>query len=127
METAVACDFDQFIQSLFRNEAMPPYSFRLEFEHTEITRVLSSIITTGASIIYGKPVHELCTEEIQHIRIYMLSLGWDADYKMVPLSKEVLDYYPDGQPYIRILTINNWQITFKQADMPVQSCSHALS
>ena len=120
IETELDIDIDDFILGMFRTSSMPPFSFRFNFMQsmTEVTlsSFLSYVLLTGASTRYNKQLHELTENEIGRLREYLLSFGWDADYHMVTLQNEVLDYHPDGLPYIRFLKLNNWQITFKVAD-----------
>lgn len=128
-ETELNLSVDQFISTLFRNEPMPPYSFRLEFEEGQVISALASILATGASLRYNKKIDELSEREISTMRQYLQSIGWDADYALVVLNKEVLDYYPSGKPFIRLLKLNKWQIIFKTAEMPqsVYGCAHVQS
>ena len=83
---------------------------------TFLNSLLSSVLLTGASIKYNKPLHELSEHELYTLREYLLSIGWDADYHLARITREVLDYYPNGKPYVKLLSLNNWQITFKLAD-----------
>lgn len=128
-ETELNCSVDQFITGLFRSEPMPPYSFRLEFEEGRVESTLAGILVTGASLRYGKKIDELSEREIGTMKQYLQSLGWDADYNLAVLNKEVLDYYPTGKPFIRLLKLNNWQITFKRAELPgsVHGCAYSQS
>lgn len=128
-ETELNCSVNQFITGLFRSEPMPPHSFRLEFEEGRVESTLASILVTGASLRYGKKIDELSEREIDTMRRYLQSIGWDADYNLAVLNKEVLDYNPDGKPLIRLLKLNNWQITFKRAELPgsAHGCVHAQS
>jgi len=106
--------FDAFVQLLFSNPPLPPFSYFIEMNMSP--DILGNMIILGSQIIYGKNMCDLSSNDIGYMRQYLLSIGWDADYNMVDLYKEVLDYYPDGDPYVRKLKINNWQVTFKPAD-----------
>jgi len=110
---------DQFIHGLFSCPPAEPFSFRIEMEEAAPEQVrdnLSMILVTGAKVKYGRELAALTREEIETIRKYLWSLGYDADYSLVKCGKPVLDYHPDGMPYIRDVSVNNWQITFKAAN-----------
>jgi hypothetical protein len=107
----------QFIAMLFKSPSQPPFSFHIDFgSQSPDDGLLLSILVYGAEARYSKQLHELSPAELQTLREYMLSIGWDADYNMIKDDKEVVDYHPDGRAYVRVLKLNTWQITFKPAD-----------
>ena len=126
-------DSSSFMTSLFANTVQPPFSFFFQLDggdSGDLTRMVSTVLTTGSDLRYGKQFHELSETERRVMRGYLLSLGWDYDYNTVILTKEVLDYHPDGVPYVHKLKINNRQLTFKSADRmlaPNASCHSALN
>lgn len=116
----------EFTEHLFGNSPLPPFSYFMQLDGN-YEHVLGNMLIKGAKIIYGKQLCELSDVEIGNLRQYLLSMGWDADYNMVELFKSVLDYHPDGTPYIAKIVINNWQVTFKAADpalRPVGLCGN---
>lgn len=118
--TEITSSYEQFLQSLFRSPPQPPFSYLIDFADNQ-TNSLLGVLMTGAQIKYNKQLNELTESEISKIREYLLSIGWDANYHLVTLYKEVLDYHCTGVPYIRNLKINNWQITFRTADQSLRS------
>lgn len=119
--TEITSSYEQFIQSLFRSPPQPPFSFFIDFADNQANSLLGSLLMTGAQIRYNKQLNELTESEISKIREYLLSIGWDAEYHLATLHKEVLDYHCTGTPFIRNLKINNWQITFQTADQSLRS------
>ena len=131
IETEADLDFPSFVNSLFHNESQPPFSFRIELTQSlteaEVSNILGSMLVTGAQIKYGKQLHELSDVQIGRLRTYLLSIGWDADYNPVSRKKQVIDYEPDGIPYLRYIEVKEWQITFKPADQSLnQYNSHCI-
>ena len=107
---------ESFIPGLFRNSPMPPFSFHLGLHGDSIQDVLRTVLLSGARLRYDRQLHELSEREKSTLREYLLSLGWDLEYKVVTAHKEVLDYHPDGSPYVLQMPLNNIQIFFKPAD-----------
>jgi hypothetical protein len=99
---------------------MPPFSFFIDFPGSDPTGILGEMLISGARRKYGRQLSHLSDSEIGTLREYLLSIGWDADYHLVSLYKEAVDYHPDGEPYVRQVKINNWQITFKPADQSLR-------
>jgi len=118
---------EQFTRMLFMKTSMPPFSFIIDFGGISPEKILASMLISGAQIKYNRELSSLSETEIGTLREYLLSIGWDTDYKLANLYKEVLDYRPDGQPYVRNIKINNWQITFKVANsnLASQGCGSA--
>jgi len=120
----ITSSFEQFIQSLFQSPPQPPFSFLIDFPSgdAQTQTILGSLLMTGAQIRYAKQLGDLTESEISKMREYLLSIGWDAEYHLATLCKEVLDYHCDGAhtPYIRNLKINSWQITFRTADQSLR-------
>lgn len=128
--TEITSGFEQFVQTLFRSAPQPPFSYIIEFPNNQVNSILGSLLMTGAQIRYNKQLSDLTVSEIGKIREYLLSIGWDAEYHLATLYKEVLDYQCNGVPYIRNLKINNWQITFQMADQslrPSGGCGAGLT
>lgn len=118
MEERLTCDINSFLDNLFRQPPTPPFSFRLAFEGLpagQLHNILGDILIKGASIRYNRQLHELSDREMQTMREYLHSIGWDAVYNIVKRSKTVLDYHPDGTPYMRVFPLNNVQMTFQPA------------
>ena len=110
-------NISEFTQLLFSNQPLPPFSYFMQLDlNSNYEQILGNMLIQGSLTIYNKQLCDLTASEISHLREYLLSIGWDADYGMVNLNKEVLDYHPNGEPYIFNLKINNWQVTFKAAD-----------
>lgn len=108
---------NDFVTTLFTDSPQSPFTYFMDMSsEPNPMMVLSQILMAGAQIKYQKQIADLTETEVAKLRDYMLSLGWDADYKLVVKYKEVLDYKPDGSPYVKEIKLNNWQVTFKAAD-----------
>lgn len=107
-------NISEFVTRIFNEPPQPPHSFQLDLG-SNACNIMGSILITGAQIKYGKSLDELDEPEIKVMKEYLQSMGWDADYQLATMYKEVLDYHPDGKPFVNKVKINNWQITFKVA------------
>ena len=106
-----------FITSIFTASCLPPFSIRfdLEGDPEQLRSFLSCFIVTGADIKFKKELSQLNKQELNILRDYMLSIGYDADYNLIQKGKLILDYKPTGQPFTKKISYDEWQITFKIA------------
>lgn len=113
--------FDGFVKMVFNNPVQEPFSFIFSFPEdlTPLQRseALGFFIVTGAKMKYNKQLAELTEKEITNLRDYLLSIGFDIDYKLNVKTKQVTDYREDNTPYQRDITFNHYDISFKVADM----------
>lgn len=108
---------DNFVTTLFNDSPQAPFTYFMDMSaESDPIQLLSQVLMIGAQIKFKKQIADLTEAEVNKLREYMLSLGWDADYNLIIKHKEVVDYKPDGVPYVKQLKLNNWQITFKAAD-----------
>lgn len=114
--TELDTGIEQFMIMLFRSPVMPPFSFFIDLSGIMPDQILGPLLCAGAQSLYNKQLSNLTEPEIGVLREYLLSIGWDADYHLATLYKEVVDYRSDGEPYVNQIKVNNWQITFKTAD-----------
>ena len=114
-EYEIETDIPTLIRRIFSAPCLPPYSFRFDLDNDpeELRQLLSFFIVTGADIKFGKELAHLTQGELEVLREYMLSIGYDADYNLVQREKLVLDYEPDGRPFTKYISYGEWQITFK--------------
>lgn len=111
---------------IFSSSPQAPFTYHMELDNEEeLVAVLSNILVVGANVKYSKSLNNLDQSEIEVMRQYLQSFGWDAEYAMQRVGKEVLDYYRDGKPYIRIIEVNSWNITFMVAQHARTNCSAA--
>ncbi len=108
-------DLQTIIRSIFSAPCMPPFSFRFDTDNDpeQLRLLLSSFIVIGADMKFGKELAHLTQEELEILRGYMKSVGYDADCNLVQRKKLVLDYEPSGQPFTRYIPYGEWQITSK--------------
>jgi hypothetical protein len=111
-------NLDEFIDMIYSNECLDPfaYNFDVEMEQGSLVQFLGKFVVTGARKLYNKEIAHLTEIEVEKIRSYLLSIGWDVEYEMVCESKTVTDYKPDGTSFKRDIPLNNWKIQFKRAD-----------
>jgi hypothetical protein len=100
-------DLDLF----FSEPPRPPKSCSLGYGCGQ--SALETIVIFGCKKLYNKEPAELSKEELQYLKSYLISLGWDADYVPVHNKKLVLDYNPDGTRFLKYIPFTWWQITFK--------------
>ena len=106
-----------FITGIFNASCLPPFSIRfdLDGDPEQLRSFLSSFIVTGADIKFKKELAHLTKQELDILRDYMLSIGYDADYNLIHREKLILDYKQTGQPFTKKIYYDEWQITFKIA------------
>jgi hypothetical protein len=96
-------NFDDFVEKLYNNPPQEPFSYTLEFlqeiPKDHLQNYLGHILMTGAKQLYNTELACLSIEQIDYIRKYLHSIGWDADYKV---EQKTLN----GQKY------NHFQIDF---------------
>lgn len=111
-------DLTGFINNIFRNTAMPPFSYRLELDGgpAALNNFLQSFVLKGCEELFQTDLHNLTDSQVKELREYLLSIGYDADYDPITETKLVKIYHPDGTPGLKELKINRFNITFKPAD-----------
>ena len=85
-------NIDEFALQLFSHPPKDPYTVVVDIETNEerqednsvITEILSLVLVKGISILYGEDF-TMKNDEIDKLRSYMWSLGWDFT---VSLSSE---------------------------------------
>ena len=116
-------DFKQLTKSIFDNEPLNPWSLRLEFlsniDQAELFNLLGYFVQYGSKHLYQKELALLSSDEIDVIRQYLQSIGYDAEYNLNQTDKKVVtDYRENGTSFKKRIQINNWQIVFKTATLP---------
>lgn len=102
---------------LFDRSPGDPFSVSVELgDTTQTVPFLERFVLVGSRKLFNKSLGELTEREIDRIRQYLLSIGWDADLSFFPFSKTVLDYTPLGQAYLRKIKAGTTRINFKPAD-----------
>ena len=96
-------DFGNFVKRLYENPLQKPFSYTLQFlteiPHDQAQNYLGYILTTGAKELFDKELVYLSQEQIETLREYMHSIGWDAEYQVTTQENQ-------GQKY------NQWYIEF---------------
>ena len=90
----VSMNFSELTQRLFELDPLPPrsISFGLEEDSNStsssmIPKLLGQFLITGAQMRYHKPELGLLTpEEVEGLRKYLHSIGWDFDYTVQTLN-----------------------------------------
>lgn len=114
-------DFLTLITKLYEHAPMEPFSLRLEamqqLTPQELQGLLGQMLMTGANKLFQKQLHQLTDEELNNIRKYFYVIGFDFDKKLNTITKEVTDYNENGTPFQRNVSLNNWQFSFKSANL----------
>ena len=127
-------DFGELTKSIFNREPQDPHSMRLEFlsdiDQNKLVNLLGYFIQYGSKHLYQKELAMLSPNELDVMQKYLHSIGYEVEYNLNRIIKEVTDYRDDGTSFIKKIPINNWQITFNVAPMPsagaiaMGGCSH---
>lgn len=120
--TSYDVNFGQLTKSIFDNEPQDPWSLRLEFlseiDPNGLVKLLSYFVQYGSKHLYQKELALLTPDELDVVRKYLQSIGYDVEYSLNRTVKEVTDYREDGTSFKKRIPINNWQIMFKIAPLP---------
>lgn len=114
-------DFMELIKRLYDNPPLEPFSLRLEavdqMSKQDLQNLLGRMLMVGAKKLFNKMLEHVTDEEYNQIRKYFYSIGFDFENELKKIEQEVTDYHPDGTPYQRTITVNNWQFSFNAADI----------
>jgi len=76
--------FCDFVQNLYKMEPNPPFSLSLEFlseiDKEELQKLLAYFVIEGAKIRFNKTLNELSKQDIDYLREYLLSIGYEATF-----------------------------------------------
>lgn len=118
-------DTKDFVVKLYQSPPQPPFSFHLTLPlGIVIHEFLAFMIVYGAKELYQRQLAELSPEEIQHLRSYLLSIGWDVEYT-IESREQVFPNEETGETVTR--PVNYYLIDFKPADralMPTDAQFH---
>lgn len=110
--------FEDVIKAIFNNVPQPPLSLRLEFIDMmtlqQAQQLLGQFLVYGARKLYNKALHDLNEEEMNQLRRYLHSIGYEVESKKVVIDRVVTDYRPDGTPFERNIPINKWEFAFSR-------------
>lgn len=117
-------DVRDFLNSIFNRPPLPPFSFYIDLSQGNAdnsNKFLQNFVMQGAYRLYDKQLHELTPEQLNTLRQYLQSIGYDAQYDVISTSKVVKVYYENGQPYLRKLREKRYNITFRPADQSINT------
>lgn len=79
-------NFDEFVERVYQMPPQPAFSFHMEFLDTidkeELRKLLAYFVMTGAKRKYNKELSALTPNEIDHLREYLMSIGFKVDFKV---------------------------------------------
>ena len=79
----------KFVIELFKKDPVDPHTFQLTLpESVRIQDFLGYLITYGANELYGSQLGQLSPEQIDYLRKYLKSLGWDVEYRVESREQE---------------------------------------
>jgi hypothetical protein len=107
------------IIDLFYRQPLKPYSIKLDLSgcnEEDLLSFLRNFVMIGCDILFKKELASLNVDEIDKLRKYLQSIGYDAEYDTTKESKVVKYYNYDGTPMLRKITSGRNNITFKIAD-----------
>lgn len=109
-------DSKEFLQNVFKRDAEPPFTYRLEIPPEVSIAFLTMFLETGARTIFHKSINDLNDREMEKVKGYILSIGYDFDLDEKNKSKYVVDFSPRGERYFKEVTYKENLISFKVAD-----------
>lgn len=95
-ETSYA-DFSwkDFVAAIFERDPEPKHTFTLQFldqiPKNSLQQYLGHFLMHGAKRLYEKELAALTPEEIDTLRKYLQSLGWDASYEIKTRMQKLTD------------------------------------
>jgi len=104
-----------FIQEIFKTAPKEPFSFYLTLpEEVQIRDFLANFIVSGADSLYHCQLADLTPDQIEHLRQYLLSIGWDVEYQVESRQQS----FPKNNNQSETVTrqVNYYLIDFKPAD-----------
>jgi hypothetical protein len=100
-------DWNEFVDKLFTQPPCEPFTYAIEFLDTidthGLTQLLGIMLINGVRNKYNKEIAQLSPNEIQNIREYYHSIGYDISYTLetterdsVPINKFNINFttYP---------------------------------
>lgn len=84
--------FSEFVERIYDNEALPPFSYRFQFadpkDFPKLGRLLGHFILRGSKILFDKEPAKLSLIQIGKLREYLLSIGYDCDYSAPDIDEQ---------------------------------------
>jgi len=129
--TEMELELNSFIDSVFHNEPMPPFSFRFELSSADpnmLNNFLQSFVLKGCDELFNTELHSLSKRQVGKLREYLLSIGYDVDYDNKEETKLVKIYNSDGSPALKSISSSRFNVTFKSANPALNSYnSHVMN
>lgn len=114
--------FDKLFEAVLSCPVLPPNSLRLaavdQITAEELRGLLGHFLVKAARKILSKELYLLTSEELDQIRPYLWSIGFEVEASLVPLERHVTDHHPDGTPFIRTVRVNKWNYEFSTYTAP---------
>ena len=107
---------ENFFHTVFKSDPMPPFTFRIELPPAIYQVFLQNFLVVGCLERYNQTFDKLNQIQMEKIREYMWSIGWDYEIKELVDSRIVLDFKENGEKYLREIGYTNNQISFKPAN-----------
>lgn len=113
-EYSMDFDWGVFTERLFQSKPAEPFTYRLEFldeiDRRQLIQLLSQMVMTGAKQLYDKDLGQVTEAELQVLKHYCRSLGFDFECevttslqyihelkKTMPVNQLSMDFKPCSQ------------------------------
>lgn len=84
-----------FVAAIYKQDPQPPHTFAMEsleeMPKDALQKYLAHFLMYGAKTLYNKELAQLLPEEIAQLRRYLLSVGWNVDYKIETRQQKLKD------------------------------------
>jgi hypothetical protein len=97
-------DWGDFVERLFRQPPADPFTFYLSFldeiDERKLANLLGQMLINGVKFKYHKEIARLSPNEIEEVKKYYHSFGYDITYQIevvqgaVPINKFNIDFKP---------------------------------
>lgn len=101
--------FKEMVENIYSAPPMDAFSINFEFldeiKKEDLKKYLAHFVVEGAKIRYNKQLAELTPDEIQVLKDYLHSIGWDISFevetktqvlegKETPVNYFLIDFFP---------------------------------
>lgn len=103
-------NFGDFVERIYQMPPQPAFSFHMEFLDTidaeQLRKLLAHFVMTGAKRKYNKDLAALTPNEIDHLREYLLSIGFKVEFKVESRMQKLDTKNPDKETKVNYFLID---------------------
>lgn len=110
-------NFDEFVEKIYQEAPKPAFTYHMEFLEVisadELRKLLAYFVMTGAKRIYNKELSELLPNEIEHLREYLISIGYKVEFKVESRMQRIDPKNPNKETLVNYFLIDFIRVTPK--------------